>query len=317
MKTSRFLRRALVFLPFLVPLGCGLQPLAPPSEVVAPFEPSVLGDCPGLHNVFRLTDRLYSGCSPVGETGFQSLRDLGIRTVISVDGAQPEVALAGRFGMQYVHLPMGYDAVPRETAVRIARAVRDLPGPVYIHCHHGKHRGPAAAMAALRCESDRCPALAALEFRRTAGTDPKYKGLYASVEGAKPATPEEWEKAGVNFPEIAFTPDLTRLMVGIDERWDHLKSIRAAGWKSPADHPDIDPAHEALQLVENFREAARLKDNKNRGEAFRKLTTDAVEAAEVLERTLRAKPLRSEEAEQAFTRSATLCAKCHESYRDK
>jgi TonB family protein len=29
------------------------------------------------------------------------------------------------------------------TATRIVRAVRDLPGPIYVHCHHGKHRSAA------------------------------------------------------------------------------------------------------------------------------------------------------------------------------
>src|SRR5438094_677830 len=83
------------------------------------------------------------GCSsPDGDEGFHSLQQLGIKTIVSVDGARPEVDLARKYGLRYVHLPIGYDAVPREQALRIARAIRDLPGPVYIHCHHGRHRGP-------------------------------------------------------------------------------------------------------------------------------------------------------------------------------
>ena len=27
----------------------------------------------------------------------------------------------------------------------LARAARTLPGPIFVHCHHGMHRGPAAA----------------------------------------------------------------------------------------------------------------------------------------------------------------------------
>jgi protein tyrosine phosphatase (PTP) superfamily phosphohydrolase (DUF442 family) len=101
----------------------------------------------GLHNVFPITDKFYSGSCPEGEAGFGSLRALGVRTVISVDGARPDVELARKHGLRYVHLPIGYDGVPRQQALRIARAVRDLPGPVYLHCHHGKHRGPVTASA--------------------------------------------------------------------------------------------------------------------------------------------------------------------------
>src|SRR5947209_839442 len=66
-------------------------------------------EAPGLHNVFRLTDKLYSGSSPDGDEGFASLQRLGVKTVISVDGARPDVERAHQFGMRYIHLPIGYD----------------------------------------------------------------------------------------------------------------------------------------------------------------------------------------------------------------
>ena len=53
-----------------------------------------------------------------------------MRTVISVDGARPDVVRAHSFGLRYVHLPIGYDGVPREQALRIARATDpDLDPP--------------------------------------------------------------------------------------------------------------------------------------------------------------------------------------------
>src|SRR5215211_6825349 len=97
---------------------------SPPRPVASAFSPTAIPDPPGLHNVFRLTDRLYSGSGPDGEEGFRSLAVLGVKTVITVDGATPDVKTAERFGLRYVHLPVGYDGVSRETAVRIARAVR-------------------------------------------------------------------------------------------------------------------------------------------------------------------------------------------------
>src|SRR5205823_5218238 len=157
---------------------------------------------------------------PEGAAGFRSLRELGVKTVISVDGMTPEVELARREGLRYVHLPIGYDGVPREQALRIARAVRDLPGPVYLHCHHGKHRGPAAAAAAALCLDGAMTPEQAVAFLRQAGTDPHYAGLYETVESLRRPTADEWERVPAEFPESAKVSALAEFMVAIDQRWD-------------------------------------------------------------------------------------------------
>jgi hypothetical protein len=63
----------------------------------------------GIENLFRLSAGLYSGGQPEGEAGFSDLKRLGIATIISVDGARPDVDRARSIGMRYVHLPFGYD----------------------------------------------------------------------------------------------------------------------------------------------------------------------------------------------------------------
>ena len=75
--------------------GCG-SPTPQPNAGPVPVEAD------GLHNAFRLSDRLYSGSSPDGEVGFASLRKLGVKTVILVDGAPPDVRLAERYGLPFV-----------------------------------------------------------------------------------------------------------------------------------------------------------------------------------------------------------------------
>ena len=47
-------------------------------------------------------------------------------------------------------------------------------------------------------------------------------------------------------------------MVEIEERWGHLKAVRKAGYQVPKEHPDIQPAHEAVILWEHYREAQRF-----------------------------------------------------------
>src|SRR4051812_7808168 len=64
---------------------------------------------PGIENLFALSRDLYSGGSPEGDEGFQTLQKLGIKTIITVDGAQPDLERAHAFGFRYVHLAHGYD----------------------------------------------------------------------------------------------------------------------------------------------------------------------------------------------------------------
>ena len=46
---------------------------------------------PGLENVVVYHEGFHSGGVPRGEAGFESLSGLGIRTIISVDGAVPDL----------------------------------------------------------------------------------------------------------------------------------------------------------------------------------------------------------------------------------
>ena len=246
----------------------------------------------GMHNVRQLTARVLIGSSPDGLDGFASLRRLGVRTVLSVDGAPPEVELAARQGLRYVHLPVGYDGVPPAQLARIAKALRDLPGPVYVHCHHGKHRGPAAATSALVCLGEMTPD-DAVRAMRDAGTDPRYAGLIALPHTLTPLSAADLDRVPSDFPAQAPTADLTQLMVRLDATWDRLKS-----------RPDA-PA--ALQLQEHYREARRLPEVARRGAEFAALLAEAEAAAGRVE----ASPTPREAAA-----SQRLCTQCHAQFRD-
>jgi len=297
--------------------GCGGGTGTSPEAGTEPSRPEPgRVEAPGLHNVFRLTDKLYSGSSPEGDEGFRSLQELGVKTIISVDGSRPDVGRAHRLGMRYVHLPIGYDGVPEERGLRIARAVRDLPGLVYIHCHHGKHRGPAAAAVAHLCLDERCGVEQAVAEMKRAGTDPHYTGLYASPGQLHRPTKEELDRVPDEFPEVAEVGGLAQAMVGIDERWERLKQARASGWKAPPEHPDVDPPHEALMLVEGYKEAARLPETKGRPEELRRWLTEAEGNAKDLEAALRQVPAATAAAEASFKKVAAACTRCHNSYRD-
>ena len=314
----------LISLLSLVAVGCqqsGGTGKAPESE--SPSSALSASDevrAEGLHNVYRITDRLFSGSSPDGEVGFRSLQKLGVRTVISVDGARPDLDGAHKYGLRYVHLPIGYDGMSRQRALELAKAVRDLPGPVYIHCHHGKHRGPAAAATVHLCLDQACSIERAVAEMRRAGTDPRYTGLYALPKTLARPTTQELDRIPADFPEAAAVSDLAQIMVDIDTRWENLKRVQAAGWKTPPDHPDLDPPHEALQVVENYREAGRLKQTGERTEEFRRWLAAAEEDTTKLERVLRPGTERGAPdraaADEAFRKAGASCVRCHAKYRD-
>jgi hypothetical protein len=274
----------------------------------------------GVENLFRLSPRLYSGSQPVGSEGFSVLKDLGVKTVISVDGTAPDVATAHGFGMRYVHLPFGYDGVPRDQAVRLVKAARTLPGPVFVHCHHGKHRGPtAAAIFGMATEGwDRKQAVAWL---KEAGTAPEYRGLFATVDEFTPLSREELDKADAVFPERVKAPALVDMMVRVEETWDHLKAVQVAGFRPPPGHPDVEPAHEALLLAEHFREALRLGESKTRGDGFLRGLEESERRARGLRDALRdfdrkPTPESRVRTEDAFRGVAQRCTTCHARFRD-
>jgi protein tyrosine phosphatase (PTP) superfamily phosphohydrolase (DUF442 family) len=299
-------------------IGAGLAvaaaPRAPKSRVVAiPVGNRTAVELPGLHNVFYLSERLYGGSVPEGDAGFRSLQRLGIRTILSVDGARPDVKRAKRFGMRYAHIPFGYDACPEPTANRIVRAVRDLPGPVYLHCHHGKHRSPTAAAFA-RIALDGIGNEEAVREMERAGTGKNYLGLYGGVRAYRPPAPEELDRVAPDFPEVAPTPPLMEAMVRIDQRYEGLLRCRQAGWKPPPDHPDLKPAHEALQLCELFTEIGRTPAARARPADFRAWLRASEQDALALERALRAKE--HARASPLFDRVGATCGACHAKYRN-
>jgi hypothetical protein len=155
---------------------------------------------------------------------------------------------------------------------------------------------------------------------KRAGTDPHYTGLYAVPKTLTRPTRAELDRVQTDFPEVAEVAGLAQVMVEIDARWENLKRIRAAGWKIPPDHADLDPPHEALQLVEQYREARRLEQVKGRPEEFQPWLADAEEMASELERALRPgekkREVSRQAADEAFRKAGASCAQCHAKYRD-
>lgn len=274
----------------------------------------------GVTNFFKLSDEIYSGAAPEGEQGFATLKKLGIKTIITVDGAKPDVATAKKFGLRYVHLPFGYDGIPTEQAFRLVKAARELPKPIYVHCHHGQHRGPAGA--AVICEgTEHWNSARAIDWLKQAGTSTNYPGLYKSVATFHQPTEAELRIVSDEFPEISKIPALAETMVEIDGRFDNLKLIKKAGYQTPATHPDLSPANEAVLLDELFKELIRSPECRKHGADFRTKLLTAEKSAEELKATLESLPEQPGDADEmklsaAYKKMAGSCTACHKAHRN-
>jgi protein tyrosine phosphatase (PTP) superfamily phosphohydrolase (DUF442 family) len=266
---------------------------------------------PSLDQLLDLGGGFYSGAMPDGPEAFAALAALGIKTVVNVDSARPAVELARAAGLEYVHIPFGYDGVPVEAALALERVATESARPIYFHCHHGKHRGPTAAAIALRAGIG-CSAEDALRVLEAAGTSEDYRGLWRDVRGWAPAT------ADMVLPQlqaIAEVEDFAAGMAEIDRTWDRIKLIRKAAWQTPADHPDLTLAQEGLILAQQLHRAdlslpAELLEDRE----FEHLLEVAADYADDLYRN--ASSATPEELERRYRDLAGSCKSCHRDYRN-
>jgi hypothetical protein len=238
-----------------------------------------------------------------------------------VDGAQPKVELARKHGIRYLHLPHGYDGINAEVQARLVKAAQQTSDPLFVHCHHGLHRGPAAMAVICMSKLNWSPQIGEA-WLKAAGTGSNYVGLFQTVRDFQPFTTEQLSNVATNFPEAVKPSGLVEAMVAIDERWDHLKSVRKAGYAVPKEYPDIDPAHEVFLLREDYREAQRLPDSVQHGEDFIVRLKQAEEHAKTAEQLLRAQAASpnaklNARLDAAFDAIAQNCTSCHRAHRDK
>lgn len=290
-----------------------LTALAQNPPAPAPQPSSLQPPASSLENLRQLSSNLYSGGEPHGEAAYKQIAELGVRTIVSVDGARPDIAAAKAHGLRYIHIPIGYDGVDAEAQAALARVVREIEGPVFLHCHHGKHRGPAAAAIMCLVAGDMDQAKA-LDFMKGVGTSPDYAGLWRDVREFKPLP------ADAKLPELveaAEVDSLAAAMAQLDRAWDGLKLCQAASWKTPPNHADLAPPHQAVLVWEGLRESKRaafadLGDGSD--EALADLFDEAAEHTAQLRQALEAG--RPTAAGAAFKLLENSCNKCHAAYRN-
>jgi len=270
---------------------------------------------PGLVNVYRLSDRIVSGSEPESEEGFAELQRMGIHTILSVDGKVPDRETAAKYGLRYVHVPIQYKGITPDEMLRIAKTFRELEGPVYVHCFHGKHRGPAAAaVGRLACDGvSRERALA--EMRQWCGTSASYEGLYLAIATQEVPDTAATRAYAWDFPPAEEAGDVRGSMVAVSRHWDVLEALSKRGWTNDPHHPDLNPEQEAVQLEEAFGQALALESDLLRRDDFH----DWMQASREQSAALRAALEAGEQAraDKAIRVLKQTCGSCHTVYRNR
>jgi protein tyrosine phosphatase (PTP) superfamily phosphohydrolase (DUF442 family) len=247
------------------------------------------GDPPGLPRFLRWTDALAQGARPQGDEGFRTLAALGFKTILCVDGAQPDAQTARRYKMRTVHVPIGFDHVDSEG---IVATVRNAKEPIYVHDGNGGPRALAAAMIARR-EKERLSTAETLRAASAVGDLRQHGALYLAVSSFQSP-----ERVNHDLPEAVEPRPLQAKMIAIDEHWQRLRKAKATRWREW-------PRDDALAL-------AKLMASPDHPKLSRAML-DAQTTARMLALSLqKAQP---DKADRAYRRLQESCTRCHAQHR--
>ncbi|MCC6405930.1 MAG: cytochrome c [Planctomycetes bacterium] len=272
----------------------------------------------GLHNVFHLSDRIVSGSEPHGEAAFEELAAMGVKTILSVDGKVPDAELARKHGMTYVHVPTQYKGMSDDEVLKIAKTFREKSGPFYVHCFHGKHRGPAAAAIGRLVLDGISREQALAEMRQWCGTAASYEGLYREIAQEQLPTEAETRAFRFDFPAAHPFDGFRGGMVEVSRADDNLKVLSKSKWLPNADHPDLDARHEASKLASALERCEALEEVRTEPDDFREwLRESVVQSAALRDALAGGQPgSATGAADAAYQALSASCTACHAKYRN-
>ena len=274
----------------------------------------------GLHNVFHLSEDIVSGSEPHGPEALQVLRDMGIKTIISVDGKAPEAEAAAALGMRYVHVPIQYSGIGDDDLARLSKTYRELEGPFYVHCFHGKHRGPAAAAVGRVVLDGASRETAIAEMRQYCGTSAKYEGLYRVIATGPIPGAAATRTYAYAFPAIDLPEGVVGSMVEISRAHDHIADLSKRGWTVDPEHPDVDPQNEVAKLLQGFEAACQLgevvKGPTDQADWFVSSREDTRKLQAELASFLGGDAAAGAAASATFKKVQATCDACHAAYRN-
>lgn len=275
------------------------------------IQPVLLSEVEGIPNPVRITKNIISGGRPEAEQGIESLKALGVTTIVCVDATAPEVARFQKAGIECVHIPLRYDGVDRKQQAQLAVALGRRDQTIYVHCHHGKQRAPMAVAVGLRLLG-KCEAEEATRILQVCGTGKEYQALWQAVEQTQPqsqSTLRNWHES-VQLVSVADADPRAAVMASVGTWWEELESIsesQATVEKRESAAQQKQVEHLLLMLRESARELGR-----------RETQADLKAEFEEFESAIARIQLDAESGEikaSDLQRLRNACVRCHESFR--
>lgn len=326
----------LVALATLALPGCGEQGAdAQTVTVAAPIELEGTGyalatkealperkpeDSEGLHQVFQLSKNIISGAEPTGEAAFKRIADMGVKTILSVDGKTPDAETARKYGLRYVHVPIKYSGITTDEIDKIAKTYRELEGPFFVHCFHGKHRGPAGAAIGRLVLDGASREQALAEMAQWCGTAQKYEGLFQTIAKAEMPTAAQSKASSFAFDEAHPFEGIRSGMILLTRAWDNIKYLEKGDFKPNAEHPDLDAVNEAEKAKQLLAQMHASDEMLSKPKDYQDWMKDSAEGAVALHQSLyklkegQADALAT--ARKHFTTVKQACSACHKAYRN-
>jgi protein tyrosine phosphatase (PTP) superfamily phosphohydrolase (DUF442 family) len=269
--------------------------------------------------VFRLSEDIVSGSEPHGEEAFVELEKMGIKTILSVDGKVPDAQLAEKYGMRYVHVPIQYKGITKDELARIAKTFREIEGPFFVHCFHGKHRGPAAAAVGRVVIDGASREQAIAEMRQWCGTAASYEGLYRVIAEGELPSEEVTRALEWDFPAAHPLGGFRDGMIAVSRADDHLKALAKRKWALDPEHPDVDPVNEAVKLADTLARCGKMEEVAASPADFRQWMVDSIaQSAELRDalQTWKASKGPTDAIDGAYKKLSATCTACHDAYRN-
>lgn len=208
-----------------------------------------------------------------------------------------------------MHIPIGYDSVSETADLELLKLVRDAEGPFYIHCHHGRHRGPTAA-AIVGLASDQIDRVQAIALLESAGTSRRFGGLWDSVQSYKKPPADAVLPELVDIAEIDF---LVTAMAQIDRDFESLSRHRPADWVLAEEGSSRDSTELADLIREGFRESLRHLPSTS-DPTLRKWLAEAEQTSRQIVEQLRAG--NHAQVEKGLQSLKLCCNRRHSRFRD-
>ncbi|MEC8475149.1 MAG: hypothetical protein VXZ38_10890 [Planctomycetota bacterium] len=204
----------------------------------------------------QLTPKVSYGSTPLTGAEFNLLKAKGFNTIISVDGVAPNLNFSEPRSLDYVHLPIRYSGVDRQRALDLSKTVDAASERIYIHCHHGKHRAPVAAIIACAGNGS-LPINKITEVLLMNPSVKRYEGLMESARSAELFSKETLQDHEIDPHKQEDLSITTFWMIELRKQADLLFQI-AEQPKKFKPSSAVGLANRSLAVVEAFQELIRV-----------------------------------------------------------